>query len=295
MWIKTEFKMREALSNVFLSDNKLSILQVVNGPDSNCICMVTVKYGMVGDPHKQVAKYMKDTGSFIINGADNTDFVIAYSYESEELAYDDGRRTENVFINRVQVPIYSFVNREIALDSLLLMRYLFNNITVEAKLFRGKEGVKIYISSYEDYDGRDVEKVVKDIDYNGPLCGLKPFVIRLIDYSSFIEYPSGYVDVAGVKKGMIPWNVCLQKVVDNVVQLPENCPKKSGRYLCTCVNGLEPTHKYIKMMEWNDDKKYWHDVGSCGCSAAILAWVEIDVCGFDGYEYNAGGYITAKM
>lgn len=90
------------------------------------------------------------------------------------------------------------------------------------------------------------------------------------------------------------WNVILHQLHDNQLQEPVNNPAHSGRYLCTCVqtwNG-EEVARYLQVMEYDAEKKYWHDCGNKhGISHHILAWTDqIMPCSYKDYTYLVGGY-----
>lgn len=78
----------------------------------------------------------------------------------------------------------------------------------------------------------------------------------------------------------------------------ENTPAASGKYLCTCVqyyDGKE-TNRYLKMMEYNKDRNYWHDSGHPGAiSHYVLAWTnKIIPCQFNDYNYEIGGRFVLR-
>ena len=72
-------------------------------------------------------------------------------------------------------------------------------------------------------------------------------------------------------------------------------PKKSGVYLCTCiVKSGESELRYLQPMQYDSDKKYWHDVGRPhSMSHTILAWTSVDICNSNDFEYKCG-YIYKK-
>ena len=95
------------------------------------------------------------------------------------------------------------------------------------------------------------------------------------------------------------WNVILHNVDENNQLVnPQNNPKESGRYLCTCVNFYygEEQNRYLQVMEYDVKKNYWHDCGHAnGISHNILAWTDkISPCLFTDFTYLAGGYFLEK-
>ena len=94
------------------------------------------------------------------------------------------------------------------------------------------------------------------------------------------------------------WNVLIGKLENNKIIESNNNPKKSGRYLCTCISYLnrEEQSRYLQIMEYDANKNYWHDCGNkSGISHNILAWTDkINVCDFNDFNYIAGGYFVEK-
>lgn len=89
------------------------------------------------------------------------------------------------------------------------------------------------------------------------------------------------------------WNVML---VGPNGEKSENVPAASGKYLCTCVqyfNG-EESDRYIKTMEYDAKKHYWHDPGHpSSTSHSVLAWTnKIRPCQFSDYTYEIGGHFV---
>lgn len=80
-------------------------------------------------------------------------------------------------------------------------------------------------------------------------------------------------------------------------QASPNNPKESGTYPCTCIVGSEDRgyKKFIRMMDYNADKGYWHDVGRPhAISNIILAWMEVEPCKFESFEIKSGGVVMQK-
>lgn len=96
------------------------------------------------------------------------------------------------------------------------------------------------------------------------------------------------------------WNVILYEEIDNRLLTPENNPKQSGVYLCTCIKTFDgvPLHRYMAFMGYDSMTKSWHDVGNkSGISHTILAWTDkVEPCmlGFDEFNYIPGGILTKK-
>ena len=102
-----------------------------------------------------------------------------------------------------------------------------------------------------------------------------------------------------MKEGI--WNILLHKEdKDNEYKLiaPTNNPKKSGKYLCTCINYWkgEEVLRYLQIMYYDAKKNYWHDeYNASGISHNILAWTdEVDVCSFNNFNYVVGGHFVEK-
>lgn len=91
------------------------------------------------------------------------------------------------------------------------------------------------------------------------------------------------------------WNVILNFLDGYKIVPSQNNPKKSGQYLCTCIKQCdEKEHRYLRIMEYNADGNYWHDIDNRhAISHTILAWKEEDVCTFDEFE-NLGGTLFEK-
>ena len=94
------------------------------------------------------------------------------------------------------------------------------------------------------------------------------------------------------------WNVILHTVADDKVKAPKNNPKKSGNYLCTCIqywNG-EEVNRYLQVMAYNAEKGFWHDCNHPhGISHVILAWTnKVKPCKFQSFDYLAGGILVEK-
>lgn len=94
------------------------------------------------------------------------------------------------------------------------------------------------------------------------------------------------------------WNILLCEAESNKIIGPDNNPKKSGRYLCTCVqftNG-EEINRYLQVMDYDANRNCWHDCGTKhGITHNILAWTEnVPVCSFQDYEYEVGGCLMKK-
>ena len=68
--------------------------------------------------------------------------------------------------------------------------------------------------------------------------------------------------------------------IDDSVLWHQEPPSVSGEYLCTChVNNGD--YRYLHIMEYNADKKYWHDVGRPNATShKVLAWTKINVLKF---------------
>ena len=105
-----------------------------------------------------------------------------------------------------------------------------------------------------------------------------------------------------MEKQKLNWEISLQSVKNNVVQLPENSPQKDGCYLCTCVTHIygipggeaEDCYKYLKVLEWSEKTHSWHVPGTNRCSDVVLAWADVSGCDFNDFKYNCGGYLTQK-
>lgn len=92
------------------------------------------------------------------------------------------------------------------------------------------------------------------------------------------------------RKEDLEWNVILNTFNGNKIVPSKNSPKKSGQYLCTCIlRSGDIEHRYLRMMEYDADKKHWHDIGNkSGISHVILAWKKQEVCMFSDFDYHAG-------
>lgn len=87
------------------------------------------------------------------------------------------------------------------------------------------------------------------------------------------------------------WNIILNTLDGNTIVPSKNNPKQSGQYLCTCIlqNRDGNEYRYLRIMEYNANKKHWHDIGNeCGISHIILAWKNQDVCTFSDFNYEFG-------
>ena len=88
------------------------------------------------------------------------------------------------------------------------------------------------------------------------------------------------------------WHVILNTLEGNKIVLSKNNPKQSGQYLCTCIlrsRDREYEHRYLRIMEYDADKKHWHDIGNkSAISHVILAWKNQEVCTFSDFDYKAG-------
>ena len=86
------------------------------------------------------------------------------------------------------------------------------------------------------------------------------------------------------------WHVLLNTLDGNKIVSSKNNPKKSGQYLCTCIiRSGENEHRYLRIMEYDADKKHWHDIGNkSAISHVILAWKQENVCIFSNFDYQAG-------
>lgn len=89
---------------------------------------------------------------------------------------------------------------------------------------------------------------------------------------------------------MEEWNIVLNTLNGNKIVPSKNNPDKPGDYLCTCIiKSEEYEHRYLKVVSYNADRKYWHDVGNPhGISHIVLAWKEQQVCDFDDFDYETG-------
>ena len=86
------------------------------------------------------------------------------------------------------------------------------------------------------------------------------------------------------------WHLAIVAVKDNIIQ-PQPGPIESGHYLCTCIargnNGN--IHRYLAIMHYDAEKKYWHDPDRPRVSSHnVLAWAETDICDYSDFEYVAG-------
>ncbi len=86
------------------------------------------------------------------------------------------------------------------------------------------------------------------------------------------------------------WHIILNTLDGNKIVSSKNNPNQSGQYLCTCIlRSGDNEHRYLRVMEYDADKKYWHDIGNkSGISHVILAWKHEDVCIFSDFDYKAG-------
>lgn len=93
----------------------------------------------------------------------------------------------------------------------------------------------------------------------------------------------------------LSWRVIYSELDGNTIMPSKNNPKKSGIYLCTCIiKNTVKEHRYLWMMEYNADKKYWHDVGKENAiSHTILAWTDVDMCLANDFELSHG-YIMKR-
>lgn len=96
------------------------------------------------------------------------------------------------------------------------------------------------------------------------------------------------------------WNVVLyEKSNDGLLRInPEDNPKQSGEYLCTCVQywaGLE-VERYLQIMSYDAEKNCWYDRKHKGSlSHTILAWTDkVEVCNFKDFEYAGSGALIKK-
>ena len=109
--------------------------------------------------------------------------------------------------------------------------------------------------------------------------GLEYRVIKMVDKDNF-------------------WHILLSTVEDGKIVLSDDQPTKSGQYLCTCVIvwGDKLITRYLKVMEFDNENKYWHDCGRRhSISHNILAWTDkVSVSEFDDFNYLAGGYFLKK-
>lgn len=91
----------------------------------------------------------------------------------------------------------------------------------------------------------------------------------------------------------INWHVVLQSVDKENKIRPSKCnPKKSGVYLCTCIQywqGKE-CYRYLQPMEYDAEHKHWHDKGNkSAISHTVLAWTtDVPVCNFTDFDYLCG-------
>lgn len=90
------------------------------------------------------------------------------------------------------------------------------------------------------------------------------------------------------------WKVIRHKLKGTKVELPNNNPKNSGYYLCTCVYVMEKkiVERYLQVMYYDETKNCWRDrKNSSGISHTILAWRDdIKPCKVTNVEYIGGGY-----
>lgn len=88
----------------------------------------------------------------------------------------------------------------------------------------------------------------------------------------------------------LKWRVLCHSLDGNQILKPNNNPKRSGKYLCTCLlrfNGIE--HRYLQIMEFNAEYEHWHDVGrESAISDVILAWTDVDMYMGDDFDYEHG-------
>lgn len=94
------------------------------------------------------------------------------------------------------------------------------------------------------------------------------------------------------------WNIVLYTENENKLEVPKNNPKKSGKYLCTCVRywrGIE-IERYLQIMEYDALRNTWHDCNNpCGISHTILAWTnDIILCDFQNFKY-VDGFLVERL
>ena len=92
------------------------------------------------------------------------------------------------------------------------------------------------------------------------------------------------------------WNVILHTLDGNTLVRPNNNPKTSGDYLCTCVKFWqgEEIARYLHIMHYDAKNNHWHDCGNAsGISHNILAWTDsIKPSDFTNFDYLIGGYFV---
>lgn len=97
--------------------------------------------------------------------------------------------------------------------------------------------------------------------------------------------------------GEFDWIPLFSKVEGNRLINPENHPKMSGDYICTCIYPLAngKFKRFLKIKHYCLETDRWHDVGNpSGLSHIILAYIDrIDVCDVD-FEYEVGGVVLKK-
>lgn len=89
----------------------------------------------------------------------------------------------------------------------------------------------------------------------------------------------------------INWHIVYCRYDKNKILPSKYNPKKSGVYLCTCIiKSGELEHRYLHLMEYNAEKKYWHDVGrSSATSHNVLAWTsDVKCCDTNDFEMYLG-------
>ena len=93
------------------------------------------------------------------------------------------------------------------------------------------------------------------------------------------------------------WKVLCHGLDGNHITSPKNNPKKSGKYLCTCItryNGFE--YRYLRVMEFDVEHQHWHDEGNkSAISSVILAWADVDMYMGDDFDYEHGIYWKSKV
>ena len=86
------------------------------------------------------------------------------------------------------------------------------------------------------------------------------------------------------------WRVLCHTLDNNHVINPKNNPKKSGKYLCTCIvkyNNIDL--RYLRIKEFDVENQHWHDEDhKFAISDVILAWSDVDMYMGNDFIVNHG-------